>query len=545
MGRPSGQRRSFVAALVLVLLASFGFWPSRASATPAVPAAPPAPAEAAPELGGQLFSSGSPVEVQVLPASAGFTSELWLFEPGPARRLATNRDVGLVVPIGTFPAGVELVFGIKVLNTGDTFKMGPGDRNPDGIPHATVDFLEPGRAQVGFEDLFGGGDRDYNDNIFEFRGGIIEQPPSGPTANAGPDQTVDEGAIVTLDGTASTDPDSQNLTYAWALSGHVGPPITLSSSTGARPTFQSLDDGSYTFTLTVSDGSSTDTDDVVVTVRNKVPVLSAQADPAYAGGVALVTTSFTDAGILDTHAGTLLWGDGSAPQPVPVSAQGTGWGTLVASHVYADSGRLHGHHHDHRRRRRRGIHDRRRPAGHRPRRAVGQQQFVRHGDGSHQRRRDRRRADPHQRRLPDPGWREVLHGPDRVCPHARCRWGWCDLHAGGRQDGHQALPDHLPDGRLPARRTSQRRSRLRLSQHVRLVRQRRVLARRGLDPRVGRLLRELRRQAEREPAGRDDHGRRRRRHPGLGLGRLLRPVHRRAAVHLVQHVGQRDQGRRQ
>ena len=81
--------------------------------------------------------------------------------------------------------------------------------------------------------------------MFEFRGGIIEQPPSGPTADAGPDQTVDEGAIVTLDGTGSTDPDSQNLTYAWALSGHVGPPITLSSSTSATPTFQSLDDGTY------------------------------------------------------------------------------------------------------------------------------------------------------------------------------------------------------------------------------------------------------------------------------------------------------------
>src|SRR4249919_879549 len=61
-------------------------------------------------LGGQLFSSGARVEVQVLPASAGFTSELWLFSPGPARRLATNRDVGLVVDLGTFPTGVELVF---------------------------------------------------------------------------------------------------------------------------------------------------------------------------------------------------------------------------------------------------------------------------------------------------------------------------------------------------------------------------------------------------------------------------------------------------
>ena len=47
-----------------------------------------------------------------------------LAEPGPPRRLATNRDVGTVVQLGIFLAGVELIFGIKVLNTGDPFKMG-------------------------------------------------------------------------------------------------------------------------------------------------------------------------------------------------------------------------------------------------------------------------------------------------------------------------------------------------------------------------------------------------------------------------------------
>jgi hypothetical protein len=54
-------------------------------------AALPRPAVAAPEVGGQLFSSGGGVEVEVLEAEAGLTSELWLFEPGPPRLLATNR----------------------------------------------------------------------------------------------------------------------------------------------------------------------------------------------------------------------------------------------------------------------------------------------------------------------------------------------------------------------------------------------------------------------------------------------------------------------
>ena len=319
-------QRFFVAAMSLVL--AFGL----------MPGAKLAEVKAAEGLGGQLYSTGQSVQVQVLPASAGYTSELWLFEPGPERRLATNRDVGTVVDLGTFPAGVELIFGIKVLNTGDTFKMGPGDRNPDGIPHAVVTFIEPGRAQVGFEDLFGGGDRDYNDNMFEFRGGIEPEPPKGPTADAGPDQSVVEGSVVTLDGTASHDPDSQNLTYSWALAQLSGPPIVLSSSTSATPTFQSTDDGSYRFVLTASDGTETDTDEVVVTVTNANPVLTAQADPAYAGGVALVTTTFTDAGILDTHTASIDWGDGSPAQATAVAAQGSGWGTVVGSHVYANAG---------------------------------------------------------------------------------------------------------------------------------------------------------------------------------------------------------------
>lgn len=128
-------------------------------------------------IGGQLFSTGGDVTVEVLPASAGFTSELHLFSPGPDRFIATNRDVGTIVDLGSFPIGEELLFGIFVRNTGITYFMGPGSRNPDGIPHAGVEVLGAGHAIVGFEDLFGGGDRDYDDNVFRFRGGIVDEPP--------------------------------------------------------------------------------------------------------------------------------------------------------------------------------------------------------------------------------------------------------------------------------------------------------------------------------------------------------------------------------
>lgn len=81
--------------------------------------------------------------------------------------------------LGSFSAGDELIFGIYVNNTGDIFKTGPGSRNADGLAHALVDFQSNGVAIVGFEDLYGGGDRDYNDCVFKFSGAIA---PNQPTA---------------------------------------------------------------------------------------------------------------------------------------------------------------------------------------------------------------------------------------------------------------------------------------------------------------------------------------------------------------------------
>ena len=130
------------------------------------------PLSAARIIGGQLFATGGNVTVEVLPATAGYTSELHLISPGPDRFIALNHDVGTVVNLGSFPAGVELVFGIYVRDTGDTFQMGPASRNPDGIEHAGVDNTGPGVAIVGFEDLLQGGDLDYDDNVFKFTGGI-------------------------------------------------------------------------------------------------------------------------------------------------------------------------------------------------------------------------------------------------------------------------------------------------------------------------------------------------------------------------------------
>ncbi|WP_272033349.1 hypothetical protein [Kamptonema animale] len=134
-------------------------------------------------LGGMLLTTGEDIEVKVLPATAGYTSILFWLVPSLkyAGVIATNHDVGQVTNIGGFDRGLEIIFGVFVQDTQNLFMTGPGSRNRDRLPHANVNFAAPGLAYVGFEDMLGGGDGDYDDNLFEMRGGIGEPVPEPVT----------------------------------------------------------------------------------------------------------------------------------------------------------------------------------------------------------------------------------------------------------------------------------------------------------------------------------------------------------------------------
>ena len=119
---------------------------------------------------------------------------------------------------------------------------------------------------------------------------IRDSANSPPTANAGANQTVTEGATVTLSGTASDDdPEDTSLSYSWAHTS--GPAVTLTGSATATPSFEAPNVAAtqdIILTLTVTDsGSLTDTDTVTITVNdsvNKAPTADAGANQTVTEG---------------------------------------------------------------------------------------------------------------------------------------------------------------------------------------------------------------------------------------------------------------------
>lgn len=122
---------------------------------------------------------------------------------------------------------------------------------------------------ISLSGCFGGGDSSGNSKF----------PPvnnSAPIANAGEDVSVEVGEQLRLDGSSSSDPNGDNISYLWAIISPEGLQTDeFIVGQGSNPTFLTDVAGEYVIQLTVTDDEGlSDTDSVRVVVSEVV-----QPDP--------------------------------------------------------------------------------------------------------------------------------------------------------------------------------------------------------------------------------------------------------------------------
>ena len=173
---------------------------------------------------------------------------------------------------------------------------------------------------------------------------VVVQAPAAnqvPVADAGAEQTVDEGGTVTLQG-SGTDADGTVTSFEWTQT--AGTPVTLSDATAAMPSFtapQVAADTELQFQLVVGDnaGARSAPDRVTVRVRNlagsnQPPTVNAGADRAVDEGAAVSITG--TAGDSDGSVASHAWTRVSGPA-VTLTGADTATVGFTAPQVDADT----------------------------------------------------------------------------------------------------------------------------------------------------------------------------------------------------------------
>jgi glucose/arabinose dehydrogenase len=232
-----------------------------------------------------------------------------------------------VVPNETCPTGSSSVAGLQFEFAGDSYPAEYDDalffadysrdciwamlKGADGNPAPGLirTFAAAAANPVNLE-RGPGGDLFYVD----FDGGTIrrirytasnQQPTAVATASP---TTGNVPLTVNFDGTGSTDPDNDPLSYAWDLDGDGA----YDDSTASRPTYTYTANGTYAAGLRVTDGrGGSDTDPVTIRVGNTPPTATITTPAAgttwKVGDVIPFSGSATDAQQGNLPASALTW----------------------------------------------------------------------------------------------------------------------------------------------------------------------------------------------------------------------------------------------
>lgn len=126
----------------------------------------------------RIFASDAvtPVTVTFISSDTGYRDDLTLDSPEALPLIRAYADSpGTVLSIGPYPTDSELIFGVDILDTGEHWQSGPSSRNSDGVEHVAVTYEGSCSWRIGFEDLTGGGDLDYNDVVMRVQGMLRQE----------------------------------------------------------------------------------------------------------------------------------------------------------------------------------------------------------------------------------------------------------------------------------------------------------------------------------------------------------------------------------
>lgn len=152
----------------------------------------------APAISGTFTADRGEVVVDILASDSGFVNLLYYSTDNFLTRhfIGIDNQVGSV-SLGTFAKGTVIEFGILVND--QLYRTGVAADNPDNVVHAAVSSVD-GATRIGFEDLDGGGDLDFNDAIINVRNlPLVHDNRSGlgdgtnPGQGAGRDNSPNEG----------------------------------------------------------------------------------------------------------------------------------------------------------------------------------------------------------------------------------------------------------------------------------------------------------------------------------------------------------------